>query len=34
MLCSVYKNCDKIEKVLKHWLEKLLKGQEEFYGLK
>ena len=33
-LFELKKLLEKEEKVLKHWLEKLLKGQEEFYGLK
>ena len=33
-LFELKKLLQKEEKVLKHWLEKLLKGQEEFYGLK
>jgi len=32
-LFELKKLLEKEEKVLKHWLEKLLKGQEEFYGL-
>jgi hypothetical protein len=32
-LFELKKILEKEEKVLKHWLEKLLKGQKEYYGL-